>query len=130
MSHEKLFVERAKLVFPVLFEDRAADECWEWSGRVTWSVKKDGKTLSTVLRRVAYAAFIGDIPQYHEIKTTCEHRDCVNPNHLVTRISVRQITKQLEDRSISTVAGKGLELDNEIAVSTSSSEETIEQFVL
>jgi hypothetical protein len=126
MSHETLFIERAKLVFPVLFEGRAADECWMWSGRVTWSVKKDGKTLSTVLRRVAYAAFIGDIPQYHEVKTTCEHRDCVNPKHLTTRISVRQITKQLEDRSLSAVTGEGSELDNEIAASTPSSEETID----
>jgi hypothetical protein len=100
MTHEKLFVEKARQLFPIMFEGRTGDECWVWGGRITWSVKVNGKLLSTVLRRIVYAAFNGDIPPYHEVKTTCEHTGCVNPRHLTTRISLRQITKRMEDGSL------------------------------
>jgi hypothetical protein len=109
MTHEKLFVEKAKQLFPIMFEGRTADECWVWGGRITWSVKVNGKILSTVLRRIAYAAFNGDIPPYHEVKTTCEHTGCVNPRHLTTRISLRQITKRIEDGSLLPVTCEGVE---------------------
>ncbi len=35
--YEGLFVDKAKKLFPVMFEGRTPDECWIWNGRITWS---------------------------------------------------------------------------------------------
>ena len=99
MNYESLFIAKAKHVFPIMCRDRTPDDCWMWGGRATWSVKQGGKLLSTTLRRIAYAAFRGEIPEFHEVKTTCKHPDCVNPNHLTTRLSVRLITRGFSGRT-------------------------------
>lgn len=98
MSHENLFVDKCRKLFPIMFEGRGPDECWAWNGRITWSTKlEDGRTVNTVLRRISYVTFKGDIPKYHEVKTTCKHSGCVNPNHLKTNISLRQLEKDLDN---------------------------------
>jgi hypothetical protein len=103
MSHEKLFIEKAKQLFPIMFQGRTPDECWIWGGRITWSVKVDGKILSTVLRRIAYSAFRGEVPPFHEVKTTRKQSGCVNPNHLTTRLSLRLISEEFDDGSVPSV---------------------------
>jgi hypothetical protein len=30
MTHEKLFIDKAKQLFPVMFQSRTPDECWIW----------------------------------------------------------------------------------------------------
>jgi hypothetical protein len=97
--NENLFIDRAKKLFPVMFEGRTSDECWIWNGRITWSTKvEDGRIVNTVLRRIAYVAFRGEIPTYHEVKTACKHSGCVNPNHLTTKISLRQMSKGIDNK--------------------------------
>jgi len=101
MAFENLFVDKCRKLFPILFEGLASDECWVWNGRICWSTKlEDGRIVNTVLRRIAYVTFRGQIPTYHEVKTTCKHTGCVNPDHLTTRFSVRQFDKDVDNVTV------------------------------
>lgn len=62
--------------------------CLRWQGACSPSgygyIHYEGKTRR--VHRVAYEAWIGPIPEGHEVdhvyKAGCRHRDCIEPSHL------------------------------------------------
>ena len=56
------------------------DTCWFW----TAAVDDDGYGRFANLRthQIAYILTIGPIPAGKELNHTCQHRSCVNPDHL------------------------------------------------
>lgn len=72
--------------------EREGDVCYPWQGRLNehgygTSHYKFGRKLEVYAHRIAWILAKGPIPEDKEIDHTCEHRDCVNPDHmeLVTR---------------------------------------------
>lgn len=47
------------------------------------------RTIS--VKRAIYAAFVGDIPQNHEVVPNCKHKYCFCPEHLVLRSSKKDV---------------------------------------
>lgn len=83
-----------KLCSSYLEEDRGhATPCWIWQnpldqygyGRVM--VWQDGRSWCRRAHRLAYALWVGPIPEGRELHHRCEVRACLNPDHLqpVTR---------------------------------------------
>lgn len=64
--------------------------CWDWNlsigshgyGNAIAGPAVNGKPQVTVAHRVAYRAFVCDIPDKHQIDHRCLNRRCVNPDHL------------------------------------------------
>jgi len=100
MSNENLFVKKVKRLFPIMFKGLTDSDCWKWGGRAAFTLKVDGKLLSSSLRRIAYVAFKGEIPEYHEVKMTCKNKDCVNPAHMETKLSLRQISASFDNEEL------------------------------
>jgi len=42
----------------------------------------DGRQQVVAAHRFAYETLVGPIPEGHHLHHTCEHRGCVNPEHL------------------------------------------------
>jgi hypothetical protein len=64
------------------------DGCWLWpnlSPKGYGQVTLNGRTR--MAHRVSYEAFVGPIPEGHQVHHACRTRPCVNPEHLeaVTR---------------------------------------------
>lgn len=64
-------------------------DCWLWNGQISNSGYgklriKDSKsgTRYEGAKEVSYMAYIGEIETDHQVKTTCNNRLCVNPEHL------------------------------------------------
>ena len=62
-------------------------DCWEWTGYIDPSKKSgygmlafEGKTQKS--HRVAWILTNGEIPDGMQVLHKCDHRPCVNPNHL------------------------------------------------
>ena len=69
--------------------DTLRDECWHWTGQVARDgygrMSVDGR--KQMVHRLAYAVWIGPIPDGLEIDHLCMVKVCINPAHLeaVTR---------------------------------------------
>jgi len=58
--------------------------CWRWTGAHSWNgygLVSVGRTNKRA-HRVAYALWVGPIPEGLEIDHLCGVRDCFNPDHL------------------------------------------------
>lgn len=59
--------------------------CWIWQGRITscgyGQMSMPGQRKEYA-HRVAYKAFVGEIPPGHAVDHLCRVKACVNPNHL------------------------------------------------
>ena len=68
---------------------KRGEGCWEWTGAVNSNgygqLAFDGRGQNA--HRLAYIAFVGPIPDGHQIDHLCRNRRCVRPDHLeaVTR---------------------------------------------
>jgi len=59
------------------------DGCWYWQGSLVGGygqfVLNHRKYYA---HRISYTAYVGEIPDGLPLDHTCEHRNCVNPEHL------------------------------------------------
>ena len=75
------------------------DKCWIWLGTIeaggygVYSHK--GKVHKA--HRLTYQMFNGPIPDGHMVRHTCDVRNCVNPNHLITG-TAKQNTGDIVER--------------------------------
>jgi len=65
------------------------DECWYWDGEPSadgsyrMNVPKNGGGRTTMTpKRYSYLFMRGHLTGTDQIRTTCGHRNCVNPGHL------------------------------------------------
>lgn len=62
------------------------DECWEWAGNAYPNgygrCYTGGAGQALGAHRVAYEAWVGDIPDGFVINHLCENKRCVRPDHL------------------------------------------------
>lgn len=92
--------------------------CWVWKyykdsdgyGRT----KRGGKTIST--HRLAYIAFIGEIPKGHDVDHSCWNPSCCNPDHLRVLPAVVNRSRQRSSMAKKCIHGHLLEGEN-LAVS-------------
>lgn len=73
--------------------------CWIWSGAVdshgygkccfVW----DGKRI-TVSHRLAYMAFVGEIPEGMQVDHMCWQPQCCNPSHLRLLSALENVSRQ------------------------------------
>lgn len=65
-----------------------ANGCWIWQyaknhfGHGSTSYRKDGRKIHTSAHRLAYMAFVGDIPIDQVVRHKCDVPSCCNPDHL------------------------------------------------
>lgn len=73
--------------------------CWEWRRGRDWDgygiVRVNGRSRRA--HRVAYAEFIGQIPEGLVVRHSCDNPPCVNPAHLLVG-TVRDNNRDREDR--------------------------------
>lgn len=63
-----------------------ATGCWIWTGATHRGYGCLGRSRSRgwiAAHRFAYEHFVGAIPEGTELHHVCEHRSCVNPEHLL-----------------------------------------------
>lgn len=71
-----------------IMKDQHSD-CWLWKGQISNSgygkiMIKDENTGTRYegAKEVSYMAYIGEIKPGYRVRTTCNNRLCVNPEHL------------------------------------------------
>lgn len=67
------------------------DGCWRWSGhiaRVSGYGQCQYERRLTYAHRASYQLFKGSIPSGFQVHHTCQHRYCVNPEHLELKTHV------------------------------------------
>lgn len=79
-------IDRAELQRRVLarVSKDAASGCWNWTGATTRGGYGTYRTMgmATTAHRVAYMAWVGDVPPGMELDHLCKNTRCVNPEHL------------------------------------------------
>lgn len=79
--------------------------CWEWNGGTHsrgYGKLFDGRGTASA-HRVAYTAWVGPIPDGHQVCHRCDNPPCMNPDHLFTG----PITVNAADKAAKGRAGKG-----------------------
>lgn len=96
-------------------EKGVPNECWPWLGTTNngyGQVTMPGRQISA--HRLAYAAWIGPIPEGFEVHHICENKSCVNPAHLDSLPhkdhTRRHLTNPLTQNFLKTHCKRGHEL--------------------
>lgn len=76
-----------KILSNIIKDD--SSECWLWKGQISNSgygklkIKdENNRTKMESAQQVSYMAFVGPIAQGLLVKSSCDNRLCVNPDHL------------------------------------------------
>jgi hypothetical protein len=90
-------------------------------GEKHWLVRPDAPAAiyvpeipapSTIsIRRAIYAAFVGDIPENREVVPRCQHKYCINPEH----VTLRKSKKPARPLSFSMLPTEESEPSNDLA---------------
>ena len=72
---------RIERFFAKVESSEDANGCWIWTAST--NLKGYGHYLSVAAHRWSYEAFVGPVPDGHQLHHICENKGCVNPAHLV-----------------------------------------------
>lgn len=80
-------------------------ECWHWIGLLDaegygklYLSARDGGPTTLMAHRYAYVTARGEVPEGLELDHLCNHRWCVNPDHLEAVTHAENIRRAIERR--------------------------------
>lgn len=91
----------------------SSDGCLLWTGALTgWGysnvgyLDEDGQRRNQSAHRALYEAFVGSVPEGHELDHVCRVRRCVNPGHLEAVTHAENVLRGARGRLV-TVCARG-----------------------